>query len=49
MSSALCGPLGGVDVGLGDVQVDRLHTKKQYLIEELGPLDDLYNTLTHAH
>ena len=38
-----CGAVGVVDVGLGDAQVDILHTNTQCLLGELGPLDDLYN------
>ena len=34
---------GGADVGLGNVEVERLHTNTQYLLGELGRLGLVQN------
>ena len=36
-----CGALGGADEGLGDAQIERLHTNTQYILGELGRVGDL--------
>ena len=37
----------GVDVGLRNSQVERLHANTQHLLRELGRLGDLYKTLKY--